>query len=138
MRRRPLFDAIVTDPPYGIREGIRRIGLREGYVRTKEIPAEADLAARVPMRQRYPYDELLQDLLNFAAETLVCGGRLVFWHASSKEIPLEDFDPDVALPKHPEMTLLNIGLQGKASHDSSSIFFFLHLTSDSSPKNAVL
>jgi tRNA (guanine10-N2)-methyltransferase len=112
MNRRPLFDAIVTDPPYGIREGIKRVGLRPNYIPgLKEIPAEANLQERVPMRQAYPYDELLADILAFAADTLVPGGRLVFWHASPKELPLEEFDEDEALPKHPLMKLHNIGLQ---------------------------
>jgi tRNA (guanine10-N2)-methyltransferase len=111
MRRRAVFDAIVTDPPYGIREGVRRIGLRPNYTRTMPIPTDEQLGVRIPMRQKYPYQELLNDLLQFAADTLVDGGHLVFWHAMSPEIPVEQFDATKELPSNDRMILVNIGLQ---------------------------
>jgi tRNA G10 N-methylase Trm11 len=40
----------------------------------------------VPQRVAYPYRELLQDLCDLAADVLVPGGRLVFWHAADKGI----------------------------------------------------
>jgi hypothetical protein len=101
------------------------------------------------MRQTYPYEELLQDILNFAADTLVLGGlshndgflvltrttsggRLLFWVAKSRDIPIAEvasvcvsclvccvahytahaqFDADKELPTHPKMERLNVGLQ---------------------------
>lgn len=113
MKRRPVFEAIVTDPPYGVREGVRRVGYRPNYNPDERppVPAEADPNARVPMRQVYPYDELLADLLHFAADTLVDEGRLVFWHATDPATPVEDFDAAVSLPHLPCMELLCVGLQ---------------------------
>lgn len=113
MSRRPLFDAIVTDPPYGVREGIRKIG-RGAKKKKKDVNLAQlidDGYVHIPMRTTYPYDELLSDLLSFAAETLVPGGRLIFWHAAAKEVPIEDFSVEEDLPHHPDMELLNVGLQ---------------------------
>lgn len=65
------LDCIVTDPPYGIRAASKRVkddGQREVYDRSNYIPA----------KDEYVGDAVLVDLLQFAAEALVDGGRLTF------------------------------------------------------------
>lgn len=66
------LDFIVTDPPYGVRAGAKKQG-REG----KEVVVK-DVNSYIPSKVSYGEDELSQDLLNFAAESLRDGGRLVF------------------------------------------------------------
>ncbi len=111
MIRRPMFDAVITDPPYGVREGIKKIGRKPNKPKKQRPAEDAPGYVHVPMRVNYPYRELLQDLCNLSAEVLLEGGRLVFWHAADKEQPVADFDPSVELPHHPDMKLVNVGIQ---------------------------
>ncbi|KAF4517753.1 hypothetical protein B566_EDAN002958 [Ephemera danica] len=71
------FDAIITDPPYGIRESTERIGSWRGA--NIEPIKEAHIPTHIPSKVEYNLQHLLQDLLDFAARYLVVGGRLVFW-----------------------------------------------------------
>jgi tRNA (guanine10-N2)-methyltransferase len=109
---RPVLDAIITDPPYGIREGIKKIGRRpDKKKKMVEVDETAPGFIHVPMRMAYQYSDLLYDLCKFAAKNLVLGGRLLFWHAADTKIPVESFDPEKELPSHPQLRLLNVGLQ---------------------------
>lgn len=63
-----LFDAIVADPPYGVRAGARKVG--EG---------KSVLHAGAPMTVLYDMEEVVVDLIKFAVKFLKVGGRLVFW-----------------------------------------------------------
>eukprot|EP00042_Codosiga_hollandica_P032205 m.202530 g.202530 ORF g.202530 m.202530 type:complete len:233 (-) comp53838_c0_seq15:13-711(-) len=83
------FDAIVTDPPYGIREGARKIAasgpipsaLREGHK---------------PKIQDYSLTDVYGDLFAFACRFLVLGGHLVFF------VPVIRAEYEVSkLPSHP-------------------------------------
>mmetsp|Transcript_2974 Transcript_2974/g.5678 ORF Transcript_2974/g.5678 Transcript_2974/m.5678 type:complete len:424 (-) Transcript_2974:2099-3370(-) len=88
-----IFDAVVCDPPYGIREGIRSSS--ECEART----LEQSKTVRVRVA-----DSLLH-LLQLAAETLRPGGRLVYWLPTTS-----DFDP-VDLPTHPDLRLVSCSEQ---------------------------
>ena len=78
--RNPQLDAIVTDPPYGIREKAVAIG------ETQVSPL-------------YP---LLLRLYEFAAKNLRIGGRLVYWLPCGY-----DLDEENDLPKHPSLKLIS-------------------------------
>uniref|UniRef100_A0A4W5LCK6 tRNA (guanine(10)-N(2))-methyltransferase TRMT11 n=1 Tax=Hucho hucho TaxID=62062 RepID=A0A4W5LCK6_9TELE len=67
-----LFDAIITDPPYGIRESTRRTGSQKDSVKPPED-------YHVPVSMAYHLSDIFTDLLNFSAHHLVIGGRLVYW-----------------------------------------------------------
>ncbi|CAN8101712.1 unnamed protein product [Discula destructiva] len=81
-RGRRLFDGVVCDPPYGVREGLRVLGCRDpegtpwvveaGHTRYKD-------PAFIPPKKPYSFDAMLCDILHFASETLVDDGRLAFW-----------------------------------------------------------
>lgn len=75
------FDAIITDPPYGVRAGAKKIGTYSPY----PIPSSAFMSAfeksdRYPKTIPYEFGELAQDLHRFAAYFLRSGGKLVYWY----------------------------------------------------------
>ncbi|CAG5133308.1 unnamed protein product [Candidula unifasciata] len=85
------FDAIITDPPYGIRESASKIVRRD-----LQEEAEDYGAAHYPQKTNYQLGDIFKDLLNFAAKFLCIGGRLVYW------LPI--YRPDYCesnIPQHP-------------------------------------
>lgn len=83
-----LFDAVITDPPYGIKEGAKMF-------REDCFNAYREDAPHVPSTQRVRIDDLLWGLFEMAVSQLVVGGRLVFWLPTTP-----DYD-DADLPTHP-------------------------------------
>ncbi|XP_075718453.1 tRNA (guanine(10)-N(2))-methyltransferase TRMT11 isoform X4 [Rhinoderma darwinii] len=107
-RRGPLFDAIITDPPYGIRESTRKTGTQKEILKTDQFPEN-----HVPVQLTYHLSDIFLDLLNFAAEFLVVGGRLVYW--------LPVYRPeytDEVVPRHPCLKLISNCEQMLSSHTS--------------------
>ena len=93
-------DAIVTDPPYGIRAGARKIAAASvdtttSVTATVTISADEEAGNVVKKKQgkggqslasssaAYSTVECLDDLLDLAAEVLVMGGKLVFFVPST-------------------------------------------------------
>ncbi|KHJ95105.1 hypothetical protein OESDEN_04949 [Oesophagostomum dentatum] len=96
---RPLFSAIVTDPPYGIREKGRKIGKKP----RKEhwtLPS-AERQCHFPEKQPYSLEKTFTDLCDLAASVLLVGGKLSFWFP----VILESYSED-CLPYHPALKLL--------------------------------
>ena len=72
-RRRDLeevYDAVITDPPYGVRAGGRKSVSKPHIV-------IGDVDSHYPQTDPYPLGECLRDLLDAAAKGLRVGGRLV-------------------------------------------------------------
>lgn len=95
------FDAIVTDPPYGIRAGAKKSGKKDGLPANYAIPPEFRLD-HIPTTQHYPVEEVMLDLLHTAALTLKPGGLLVYLLPTTY-----DFTPG-DLPHHPCLTLQEV------------------------------
>ncbi|KAI5120311.1 hypothetical protein M0805_005815 [Coniferiporia weirii] len=80
-----LFDAIVTDPPYGVRAGAKRLGRKATDKRVRErIPEHEEAQSKaiqeyVPPTQPYELSLLVADLVRFARHLLRPAGRLVFF-----------------------------------------------------------
>ncbi|CAH1975401.1 unnamed protein product [Acanthoscelides obtectus] len=92
------FDAVITDPPYGIREATERVGTKkEGY----EVKAE-HLPTHIPAKIEYGISNIYKDLLRFSARHLRVGGRLVCWFPVFRE----DYTENV-LPHHPCLELVS-------------------------------
>lgn len=91
------FDAIITDPPYGVREPTERIGIeRENYAL-----ANHHLANHIPAKVDYGLAHIFTDIMNFAARHLGEGKRLVMWY------PLVRSDyKEEDLPSHPQLELV--------------------------------
>ncbi|KAG6462317.1 hypothetical protein O3G_MSEX013187 [Manduca sexta] len=91
------FDAIITDPPYGVREPTEKIGIqRDNYTLSEE-----HLSNHIPSKVEYHIQHIYSDLLNFAAKYLEVDGRLVCWYPLVREEYHED-----QLPNHPCLTLV--------------------------------
>ncbi|CAH2085851.1 unnamed protein product [Euphydryas editha] len=91
------FDAIITDPPYGVREPTEKIGIdRENYELSEE-----HLVNHIPSKVEYGLPHIYSDLLNFAAKHLDIGRRLVCWYPLVREEYKED-----QLPSHPCLKLV--------------------------------
>ncbi|KAH7108328.1 tRNA guanosine-2'-O-methyltransferase [Auriculariales sp. MPI-PUGE-AT-0066] len=84
-RRGNMFDAIITDPPYGVRAGAKRLG-RKDLSKQKTEPfmlpdgqfshSKSDY---IPPTRPYELADLARDLVLLARWLLVPGGRLVFF-----------------------------------------------------------
>ncbi|KAJ2649060.1 hypothetical protein IWW40_003471 [Coemansia sp. RSA 1250] len=105
-RSGPMFDAIVTDPPYGVRAGAKRLGRKDGT--NPDISFKIVEGVENYKREDYypptiPYEmsDLVSDLLEFAAEKLVVGGRLVYWLPTVAD----EYDPK-DIPEHPALKLV--------------------------------
>ena len=98
-----LFDAIVTDPPYGIRAGARKSGSRKETIRPI---LDEHRYNHVAQTRPYAVSDVMADLLNVAAMTLKMGGRLVFVIPS-----MQDFNEDEDLPRHDCLRLVSICYQ---------------------------
>lgn len=94
------FDAIITDPPYGIRESTERIGTE------KEDPSIPEHCKNnhYPSKLEYNLCDILRDLLNFAAKHLTTGGHLVYWLPVVKG---NGFEIENQIPRHRNLELLS-------------------------------
>ena len=107
--RRRLFDGIVCDPPYGVREGLRVLGCRDPE--GKPWIVEAGHARHrdpdfVPPKKPYSFLTMLDDILHFATETLVDNGRLSFWMPTAN-----DEDQEIGVPTHPCLEIVAVCVQ---------------------------
>ncbi|KAJ2161171.1 hypothetical protein GGF46_001683 [Coemansia sp. RSA 552] len=101
-----LFDAIVTDPPYGVRAGAKRLGRKDGTIpeRSFRVVNGVENHQRpdyYPPTIPYEMSDVISDLLEFAAEKLVVGGRLVYWLPTVAD----EYDPK-DIPAHPVLRLV--------------------------------
>ncbi|CAG8455026.1 13225_t:CDS:10 [Acaulospora morrowiae] len=101
------FDAIVTDPPYGVRAGAKTLGRKD----PSKKPLVPKLIDGIPAHKRedyypptkpYEMSEVLVDLLEFSARYLVIGGRLVYWLPT-----IVDEYSSADIPEHPCMKLIS-------------------------------
>ncbi|KAJ3512258.1 hypothetical protein NLJ89_g3627 [Agrocybe chaxingu] len=81
-----LFDAIVTDPPYGVRAGAKRLGRKKELSEEKKaltlqhsLKAQEDDQPYIPPTKPYELSHLATDLVLFARYLLKPNGRLVFF-----------------------------------------------------------
>ncbi|KAL5982629.1 hypothetical protein ACLOJK_016704 [Asimina triloba] len=99
-----VFDAIICDPPYGVRAGGRKSGgrkLLKGAVDPYTVPDDKR-RDHIPSTAPYSLVECMHDLLDLAARMLVMGGRLVFFYP----VVREDGTTDAQFPEHPCFTMV--------------------------------
>lgn len=93
------FDAIIADPPYGVRECSEKIGSKN---KTKVLDNQK---VRYPSKVDYSIKELLEDLLLLSVNHLSVNGRLVYWLPVTKSQPEQKFDDFI--PQHPCLQLIS-------------------------------
>jgi len=76
-----LFDAIITDPPYGVRAGAKRLGRKKERALDSPLPPQprVDVQQYIPPTKPYELSALAADLVVLARYLLKPGGRLVFF-----------------------------------------------------------
>ena len=109
LRTGRFLDGIICDPPYGVREGLKVLGSRDGS--GKEVVWIDGEAAHlqdgyVPPKKPYSFEAMLDDILDFAASFLVDNGRLSLWMptANDQEVELE-------IPQHPYLEIMSVCVQ---------------------------
>jgi len=94
------MDSIITDPPYGIRASARKTKA------IAELPFVPINPNRYPETEIYANDQVLCDLLDFAAQFLRVGGRLVYWLPT-----LPDVFSTNDIPHHPSLKIQHYSAQ---------------------------
>ncbi|EMD01053.1 hypothetical protein BAUCODRAFT_61919 [Baudoinia panamericana UAMH 10762] len=107
LRHTRTLDGIICDPPYGVREGLKvlgstRVALKEVVYLSDGTPAHLG-ANYIPPKKGYRFERMLDDVLSFAAEGLVEGGRLCMWMpvAGAGE------EAEYEIPRHPALRLVS-------------------------------
>lgn len=90
---RPWADAVVCDPPYGVREGAR--AMRE------DVGIDKSKREFVPGSERVRMVDMVGGLIQFAAARLVAGGRLVYW------LPTTTDYTDADIPRSDQFRLVS-------------------------------
>ncbi|KAF9873713.1 RNA methylase family protein [Colletotrichum karsti] len=109
VRRARWLDGIVCDPPYGVREGLRVLGCRDPEKTPwvveagKERYKDTDFIAP---KKPYSFLAMLDDILEFASDTLVDGGRLSFWMPTAN-----DEEQEIPVPEHPRLEIVVMCVQ---------------------------
>ncbi|KAJ4352900.1 hypothetical protein N0V95_003875 [Ascochyta clinopodiicola] len=104
----PYLDGIVCDPPYGIREGLKVLGSRETLLEHEKQShaAQYKIEGYIPPKRPYSFTALLDDILAFAACTLVPNARLSLWMPTAN-----DEDVELIIPAHPCLELHSVCVQ---------------------------
>lgn len=104
-----IFDAIICDPPYGVRAGGRKSGgrkLLKGVVNPYIVPDDKR-TDHIPSTGAYSLVECVHDLLDLAARMIVMGGRLVFFYPVLRE----DDNVENHFPEHQCFKLISASEQ---------------------------
>uniref|UniRef100_A0AC35TRD1 UPF0020 domain-containing protein n=1 Tax=Rhabditophanes sp. KR3021 TaxID=114890 RepID=A0AC35TRD1_9BILA len=94
-----IYDIVVADPAYGIREKARKIG----YKTRKDhwtMPS-SEHQVHFPEKQTYDITTMNLDLVNLGARNLVVGGRIGYWFP----VFPQEYSDDV-VPLHPSLRLV--------------------------------
>ncbi|KAJ5089496.1 tRNA (guanine(10)-N2)-methyltransferase [Penicillium argentinense] len=109
LRNCQLLDGITCDPPYGVREGLRVLGTRDGVLKEPRIIDGVLAHTRpgyVPPKKPYGFEALQKDVLEFAARNLVPNGRLAMWMPTSNDEAIE-----FPVPMHPNLEVISVSVQ---------------------------
>jgi tRNA (guanine10-N2)-methyltransferase len=117
-----MFDSIITDPPYGVRAGAKKIGsTKQDALQIK--PEER--INRYPKTVPYHLPEIIQDLFDFSSKFLRDRGRLIFWYPVDET---SGFDPKEMLPNDTRFVRIAAILQKCREFDRYLMIFELKQT----------
>ncbi|KAJ3071915.1 hypothetical protein HDU98_004629 [Podochytrium sp. JEL0797] len=95
------WDAIVTDPPYGVRAGAKKIAINSKTPPKTSI-TNPDGTYKLPQTVPYELEDVMSDLISFAAKHLTPRGRLVYWLPTVTET----YSPK-DVPRHKRLRLVD-------------------------------
>uniref|UniRef100_A0A2C9GUM1 tRNA (guanine(10)-N(2))-methyltransferase TRMT11 n=1 Tax=Anopheles culicifacies TaxID=139723 RepID=A0A2C9GUM1_9DIPT len=110
-----VFDSIITDPPYGIREATERIEFKT----QRKTTVMTEDAVHYPSTSPYQLCQMYKDLLQFSARYLKLGGRLVCWFPMLRK----DLDSDV-VPRHKCLQLVANSEQPLSGYSSRRLLTY--------------
>ncbi|XP_059429974.1 uncharacterized protein LOC132163628 [Corylus avellana] len=122
-----VFDAIICDPPYGVRAGGRKSGgrkLLKGTVDPYTVPDDKR-TDHIPSTASYCLAECVHDLLDLAAKMLRMGGRLVFFYPVLRD----DDHVENHFPEHPCFKLIATSEQILSSRYSRVLLTMVKISS---------
>ncbi|EGC43090.1 RNA methylase [Histoplasma capsulatum var. duboisii H88] len=109
VRTTQFLDGIICDPPYGVREGLKVLGSKDGKkkepVLLNGVPSYR-LGGYIAPKRPYSFDAMLDDILDFAARTLVPDGRISLWMPTANED-----DVELEIPSNPHLEILSVCVQ---------------------------
>lgn len=122
LRKDRWLDAILCDPPYGVREGLKVLGSSKPELQDVVLLEDGQPAHLsdhyLPPKRPYSFSRMLDDILDFSAARLVDGGRLCMWmpvaDATSAATTSGADDQLITvydIPQHPQLELLNECIQ---------------------------
>lgn len=85
-----VFDSIITDPPYGIREATEKVQSKKKEKKTK---TNDSTTPHFPSTSNYDLHEIFRDLLVFSAKHLKLNGRLVCFFPCYREDYIDEMIP---------------------------------------------
>lgn len=109
IRNARILDGIICDPPYGVREGLKVLGSKNGkgaepvYLNGKPAHLQEGF---IPPKRPYSFEAMLDDVLHFGACMLVDNGRLCMWMPTAN-----DEEVELAIPKHDCLELVSVCVQ---------------------------
>lgn len=129
LKKGRFLDAILCDPPYGVREGLKVLGSTKDYLQ-REVVLENGMLAHlkedyIPPRKSYSFVRMLDDILDFSANMLVTDGRLSMWipvagaveghldhenegeNKNEAEVKDEANVQEYVIPQHPALVLMS-------------------------------
>jgi tRNA (guanine10-N2)-methyltransferase len=118
LRSERSLDAILCDPPYGVREGLKVLGSHKPALQDEVTLEDGTLAhlaeTYVPPKKPYSFLRMLSDILDFSSAMLVDGGRLCMWMPVAGVTAEDDGEEDggdggaeYAIPQHPALELVS-------------------------------
>ncbi|XP_053667724.1 tRNA (guanine(10)-N2)-methyltransferase homolog [Anopheles marshallii] len=122
-----VFDSIITDPPYGIREATERIEFKA----QRKTTVMTEDAVHYPSTSPYQLCEMYKDLLQFSARHLKLGGRLVCWFPMLRK----DQDSDV-VPRHKCLQLVAKSEQPLSGYSSRRLLTYEKVSDSEAELNA--
>lgn len=121
LRKDRWLDAVLCDPPYGVREGLKVLGSSKPALQDVVLLEDGQPAHLsdhyLPPKKPYSFTRMLDDILHFSATRLVDNGRLCMWMpvADATVVDGKDAeDGEVAvydIPQHPQLELLSECIQ---------------------------
>ena len=108
------LDAVLCDPPYGVREGLKVLGSTKVALREVVLLADGTAAhlsaGYVPPKRAFSFVRMLGEILEFSAGVLVERGRLCMWMPVAGEGEGRgevNGGEEYAIPTHPALELVS-------------------------------